>query len=83
MKAQAALDLQQMQQKFTSLAQAIPRKIQLAPRSGIALDRGDVFAHGRSGIWLSKDGGTLLRLRFDGKGFDKKHDRQNEDHRSG
>jgi len=72
MKAQAALDLQQLQQKFTSLAQAIPQeKIQLAPRRGIRARLQRCFCIQRGRDLFSKIAGCRYAAGFDGKGFDK------------
>ena len=72
MKAQAALDLQQMQQKFTSLAQAIPREKYNWRPSGDVRSFAEVFLHTAAASFnFPPLMGTPAAAGFDGKNFEK------------
>jgi uncharacterized damage-inducible protein DinB len=72
MKAQAALDLQQMQQKFVSLAQAIPQeKYSWKPSEGVR-NVGEIFLHTAAASFnFPPLMGTAAAAGFDGKNFEK------------
>jgi DinB family protein len=72
MKAQAALDLQQLQQKFTSLAQAIPQeKFNWRPDPE-SRSIAEMFLHtAGAGFGFPKMIAVAAPEGFDGKGFDK------------
>jgi uncharacterized damage-inducible protein DinB len=72
MKAQAALDLQQMQKKFTSLAEAIPQeKYNWRPAEGVR-SVAELFLHtAAAGFNFPPLLGTPAAGGFDGKGFEK------------
>jgi uncharacterized damage-inducible protein DinB len=72
MKAQAVLDLQQMQQKFTSLAEAIPQeKYAWRPGEGVR-SFGEIFLHtAAAGFNFPTMKGTTPDPGFTGKGFEK------------
>jgi uncharacterized damage-inducible protein DinB len=72
MKAQAVLDLQQMQQKFTSLAAATPQeKFSWRPAEGIR-SVGEVFLHTAAAEFnFPVMGGATPAEGFQGKGFEK------------
>ena len=72
MKAQAALDLQQMQQKFTALAQAIPQeKYTWRPAQGVR-SISELFLHvAAAGFNFPTMMGTAVPAGFDAKGFEK------------
>jgi len=72
MKAQAALDMQQMQQKFTSLAEAIPQeKFNWRPSDGVR-SVGEMFLHTAAASFnFPPLMGTPAAAAFDGKNFEK------------
>ncbi len=72
MKAQAALDLQQMQQKFTSLAQAIPQEKYNWRPDAESRSIAELFLHtAAAGFGMPKMLEVAAPAGFDGKGFDK------------
>jgi uncharacterized damage-inducible protein DinB len=72
MKAQAALDLQQMQQKFTSLAQAIPQEKYGWRPDAESRSIAELFLHtAGAGFGFPKMLDVAAPAGFDGKGFDK------------
>ena len=72
MKAQAALDLQQMQQKFTSLAQAIPQEKYSWRPDPESRSIAEMFLHAAgAGFGFPKMADIAAPAGFDGKGFDK------------
>ena len=72
MKAQAALDIQQMQQKFTSLAEAIPQeKFNWRPSEGVR-SVAELFLHTAAASFnFPRLMGTPAAGGFDAKGFEK------------
>jgi uncharacterized damage-inducible protein DinB len=72
MKAQAALDLQQLQQKYTSLAQAIPQeKYSWRPAEG-ARSVSELFLHvAGAGFYFPTLKGVPAAAGFDPKNFEK------------
>ena len=72
MKAQAALDIQQMQQKFTSLAEAIPQeKYNWRPGQGVR-SVGELFLHTAAASFnFPPLMGQGAAAGFDGKDFEK------------
>jgi uncharacterized damage-inducible protein DinB len=72
MKAQAALDLQQMQQKFTSLAAAIPQEKYNWRSSKDVRSFGELFLHTAAASFdFPPLMGTVAAAGFDGKDFEK------------
>jgi len=72
MKAQAALDLQQLQQKFTSLAQAIPQEKYNWRPDAESRSIAEMFLHtAGAGFGFPKMLDVAAPSGFDGKGFDK------------
>ena len=72
MKAQAALDIQQMQQKFTSLAEAIPQEKYNWRPSPDVRSFGELFLHTAAASFnFPPLMGTLPAAGFDAKGFEK------------
>ena len=72
MKAQAALDLQQLQQKFTSLAQAIPQEKYSWRPDAESRSIAEMFLHtAGAGFGFPKMLDVAAPAGFDGKGFDK------------
>src|SRR5262249_2167616 len=72
MKAQAALDLQQMQQKFVTLAQAIPQEKFSWRADPQSRSVAEMFLHvAAAGFGFPKMLDVAAPAGFDGKGFDK------------
>ena len=72
MKAQAALDLQKIQQKFTSLAQAIPQEKYNWRPDPQSRSIAELFLHtAGAGFGFPKMLDVAAPAGFDGKGFDK------------
>ena len=72
MKAQAALDLQQLQQKFTSLAQAIPQEKYNWRPDPESRSIAEMFLHtAAAGFGFPKMLDVAAPAGFEGKGFDK------------
>ncbi|HET9805134.1 MAG TPA: DinB family protein [Candidatus Acidoferrum sp.] len=72
MKAQAALDLQQLQQKFTSLAQAIPQEKYNWRPDPESRSIAEMFLHtAGAGFGFPKMLDVATPADFQGKGFDK------------
>ena len=72
MKAQAALDLQQLQQKFTSLAQAIPQEKYNWRPDPESRSIAEMFLHtAGAGFGFPKMLDVAAPADFPGKGFDK------------
>ncbi|MBS1840243.1 MAG: DinB family protein [Acidobacteria bacterium] len=72
MKAQAALDLQQMQQKFVSLAQAIPQEKYNWRPDAESRSIAEMFLHtAGAGFGFPKMLDVAAPADFTGKGFDK------------
>jgi len=72
MKAQAALDLQQMQQKFVSLAQAIPQEKYSWRPDPESRSIAEMFLHtAGAGFGFPKMIDVAAPADFQGKGFDK------------